>query len=59
MSRKKEKVAIQPYEYMSKYCKVENGVIVGLDMEKINARQEEIDELVKKEQENYEKETKD
>lgn len=45
MSRKKER--IQPYvcEYVGSYCKVENGVVVGLDMEKINRKQKEIDAL--------------
>lgn len=32
---------------MSSYCKVENGCVVGLDMEKINQRQQEIDNLTK------------
>ena len=47
MSRKKEK---QPepaiYEYTSKYCKVENGRIVGLDWGKINRKQREINALI-------------
>lgn len=34
--------------YISSYCKVENGVVVGLDMEKINRKQKEIDALAKK-----------
>ena len=45
MSRKKEKQEPYVYEYASKYVKVENGKIVGLDMEKINRKQREIDAL--------------
>jgi len=45
MSRKKEKSEPYVYEYTSKYCKVENGVVVGLDMEKIKRKQREIDSL--------------
>lgn len=45
MSRKKEKS--QPFicEYTSQYCKVENGVVVGLDMDKVKRKQREIDAL--------------
>ena len=48
MSRKKEKQEPYVYEYVSKYCKVKNGRVVGLDMEKIAKRQQEIDNQVKK-----------
>lgn len=47
MSKKKEKQPEPPvYEYASKYCKVENGVVVGLDMEKVARKQREIDSLI-------------
>ena len=49
MSKKKEKQPEPPiYEYVSKYCKVENGVVVGLDMEKVARKQRDIDTLINK-----------
>ena len=45
MSKKKEKNQPFIYEYTSKYCKVENGVVVGLDMDKVKRKQREIDAL--------------
>ena len=45
MSRKKEKSQPYVYEYTSKYCKVENGEVVGLDMNKVKRKQREIDAL--------------
>lgn len=49
MSRKKEKQPEPPvYEYTSKYCKVVNGVVVGLDWKKIERKQRQIDTLINK-----------
>ena len=49
MSRKKEK---QPepfaYEYVSKYCLVENGEFKGLNWKAIKRKQREIDALQNK-----------
>lgn len=45
MSRKKERTQPFIYEYTSQYCKVENGVVVGLDWDKVKRKQRKIDTL--------------
>lgn len=55
MSNKKEKREPFVYEYTSKYCKVENGEVVGLDWDKIKRKQRKINALESKQTKGREK----